>query len=124
MIEISEAENIHAILIDKFGGSKGIRDIGLLESALNRPYATFGGEELYPNPTDKAAAILESILINHPFVDGNKRTGYVLARLLLLANNCDIEASQDEKYAFVIAITKGEMRIDDIKNWLVGHLAK
>ena len=97
MTDISEAEKIHAILIDKFGGSKGVRDANLLESALHRSFATFEQTELYPDPIDKAAAILESILINYPFVDGNKRTGYVLARLLLMANDCDIEASQSDK---------------------------
>ena len=72
MIELRDALNIHDILIDKFGGSRGVRDLGLLESALHRPFATFENQELYPSPIDKAAAVLESILINHPFIDGNK----------------------------------------------------
>lgn len=74
MIDIKDVENIHAILIDKFGGSKGIRDQGALESALHRPNSTFEQQDLYPTAIDKAAAILESIFMNHPFVDGNKRT--------------------------------------------------
>lgn len=82
MIELRDVLNIHNILIDKFGGSKGVRDQGSLESAINRPFATFDNQDLYPTPWDKAAAILESILINHPFVDGNKRTAYVLMRLI------------------------------------------
>lgn len=84
MIEIKDVENIHNILIERYGGGKGIRDIGLLESAINRPFATFNEQSLYPTPIDKAAAILESILINHPFVDGNKRTAYALMRLFFL----------------------------------------
>ena len=83
MISIKEVEIIHNILIDKFGGSKGIRDIGLLESALARPFSTFDNKDLYENPIEKASAILESIVINHPFIDGNKRTAYTLMRLLL-----------------------------------------
>jgi death-on-curing protein len=78
MIELQDVLNIHNILIDKFGGSKGVRDHGSLESAINRPFATFEKHDLYPTPSAKAAAILESILINHPFLDGNKRTAYVL----------------------------------------------
>jgi death-on-curing protein len=78
MIQIEEVEKIHDILIEKFGGAKGIRDRGTLESALGRPFQTFDGEDLYPNPVDKAAAIFESIISNHPFVDGNKRTAYAL----------------------------------------------
>ena len=118
MIHLEEAERIHALLIEKFGGSKGLRDKGALEAAINRPYATFDQKELYPRPVDKAAAILESILINHPFIDGNKRTGYVLMRLTLMQHGFDITASQLEKYEFVLAVTKGEITIDGIKNWL------
>jgi death-on-curing protein len=124
MFAIGEVEKIHSILIDKFGGRKGVRDFALLESALNRPFATFDAQELYPDPLDKAAAILESIVINHPFVDGNKRTGYVLARLLLMANDWDIAEDQQDKYDFVIAVSKGEMRFAEIKSWLEIHAAK
>jgi len=77
MINLRLAGNIHNILIEKFGGSKGIRDAGALESALARPYATFDQLELYPAAVDKAVAIFESIIISHPFIDGNKRTAYV-----------------------------------------------
>ena len=110
MISIKEVEIIHNILIDKFGGSKGIRDIGLLESALARPFATFDDNDLYPNPTEKASAILESIVINHPFIDGNKRTAYTLMRLILLENGLDIIASQESKYDLVISASTGKFR--------------
>lgn len=73
MIDIQTVESIHNILIDKFGGSKGIRDIGALEASLARPYTTFDQKELYPTSIDKAAAVFESVIINYPFVDGNKR---------------------------------------------------
>ncbi len=78
MISFHEVENIHRLLISEFGGSHGIRDKELLDSALARPFQTFDGKELYSTPIDKAASLIESILINHPFVDGNKRTDYVL----------------------------------------------
>lgn len=124
MISIREVEIVHNILIDKFGGSKGIRDLGLLESALARPFATFDGKDLYTNSIEKASAILESIIINHPFIDGNKRTAYTLMRLLLLENGLDISASQDEKYEFVISASKGEFRFEEIKNWIEYNLKK
>jgi death on curing protein len=73
---------LHELSINIFGGSHGLRDEGSLESAIARPYQSFGGENLYPNPFYKAAAILESIIINHPFIDGNKRTG-LLAMLFV-----------------------------------------
>ena len=124
MISVKEVEEIHKILIDNFGGSHGIRDLGSLESALARPFQSFGNEELYPSPILKAAALLESILINHPFVDGNKRIAYVLMRILLMADKLDIVASQNEKYTFVIGASKGDFRFDEIKIWLTKHVSK
>lgn len=122
MITLQEVESIHDILIEKFGGSKGTRDRGILESAVNRPYQTFDQIELYPRPVDKAAAIFESIISNHPFVDGNKRTAYVLMRLMLLENSLDILANQNEKYDFVMGAAKGELKYDQIKEWLTNHV--
>ncbi len=122
MIELRDALNIHDILIDKFGGSRGVRDVGLLESALHRPFATFENQELYPSPIDKAAAVLESILINHPFIDGNKRTAYVLMRLMLLEGGYDINAKQDEKYYMVTTASTGEIRFEEIRNWIHTHV--
>lgn len=124
MINIEEVLRIHNLLIDTFGGSKGVRDKASLESAIHRPYATFDQMELYPDPIDKAAAILESILINHPFIDGNKRTGYVLMRLILLQYKLDIDTSQTEKYSFVIAVAKGEMTKEVIIVWLKSKVKK
>jgi death on curing protein len=124
MIELRDVLNIHNILIDKFGGSKGVRDQGSLESAINRPFATFDNHDLYPTPSDKAAAILESILINHPFIDGNKRTAYVLMRLILLDNGLDVVADQEDKYKMVISASTGDIRFDDIKKWIQTRLKK
>jgi death on curing protein len=67
---------LHERSVQEYGGSHAIRDEGLMESAITRPYQTFDGVDLYPSFYEKAAAIAESIIINHPFVDGNKRTGY------------------------------------------------
>jgi len=122
MITLQEVESIHEILIEKFGGSNGTRDRGILESAINRPYQTFDQTELYPLPVDKAAAVFESIISNHPFVDGNKRTAYVLMRLILRQYNLDILANQNEKYDFVMSAAKGEIKYDQIKEWLTNHV--
>ena len=85
MILINDILELHEKSIVDFGGSHGIRDIGLLESAIARPFQTFGGEDLYRTTFEKAAALAESVIINHPFVDGNKRTG-MLAMVSLLLN--------------------------------------
>lgn len=118
MITVEQAKKIHEILIDKYGGAKGLRDLALLESALSRPYQTFGGIELYEDVFNKAAAIIESILINHPFIDGNKRIGFVILRLILLEEGWELSASQEEKYQFVIGIASGNMNFDGILIWI------
>jgi death on curing protein len=122
MITIDEVIRIHDILIEEFGGSKGIRDSKLLDSAINRPFQTFDKKDLYPSPVEKSAAIFESIIINHPFIDGNKRIAFVLMRLILLQYDLDIKANQDEKYDFVIKAAKGELDIELIKDWLFNRI--
>lgn len=118
MISIQEALNVHSILIENFGGGEGVRDYALLESSLLRPYQTFDGLELYPTAIHKAAAILESIVKNHPFIDGNKRTGYVLARLIIMGSGLDIFADEDTKYELVIKVSKSELDFEEILSWL------
>lgn len=122
MITIKEVLIIHQLAIKQFGGSEGVRDFGLLESAIQRPFVTFGNEELYPTATDKAAAIVESIVKNHPFSDGNKRTGYILMRLFLLKSKMDIAATESEKYEFIINIAEGKIEIEAIKLWIKNNL--
>ena len=118
MIKVNQALAIHTIVIEKFGGSQGIRDIGGLESALARPFQTFAGEDLYPSFEEKAAAIGESIIMNHPFVDGNKRTGYLLMEALLRYGNKKISVNNEVLYQFVISISTGEIKFEQIVDWL------
>ena len=112
---------IHARLIEETGGSSGIRDLGLLRSAVSRPQATFAQEELYPNILLKAAALLESLVNNHPFVDGNKRTGITASALFLQANGYKLNASQKELSDFTLSIAKGVKNIESISLWLERH---
>ena len=118
MISVEQALKIHALAIEKFGGSIGLRDIGALESALARPFQTFGGDDLYPGIFEKAAAIAESIIINHPFIDGNKRSGYLLMEALLRYKGFRINASDEILYKFIINISTGAISFDDIVEWL------
>jgi len=97
MIGLDEALAIHTAIVNDTGGAHGARDTGGLEAALNRPYATFDGVDFYPEPVDKAAALLESVIMNHLFVYGNKRTGYVLARLTLNTFDLDLSAADDDE---------------------------
>jgi death-on-curing protein len=118
MININEILFIHKRQIQEFGGGYGIRSFEAIESAINRPFATFGGQELYPSPIDKAAAIGESIINNHPFIDGNKRTGYGAMLMILNNSGIKINATKNEKYDFVIDIASGKKKFEDIKDWL------
>ena len=118
MISAEEAIQIHALLIQKFGGSPGLRNPEALESALTRPYQTFESQDLYPTPEEKAAAVLESIISNHPFVDGNKRLGYVLMKLTLLKAKKKLMASQEELYQFILQIANGKLSIEKITAWI------
>ena len=81
-------------------------------------YSCYCKDHVQPTITKKAAALIESILINHPFIDGNKRTGYVLMRSLLLLNTADITAGEEEKYAFVIGVAEGKLNTEAITTWL------
>lgn len=119
MFSLRQVLLVHAELLKTYGGSTGIINIGNLESALSRPFQTFGQTELYPSPHYKAAAILHSIILNHPFIDGNKRTAFYLAVILLLSYDLEITASEDQNFNFLINIAKGEMEFEAIVTWLI-----
>jgi death-on-curing protein len=112
---------IHSRLIDETGGEHGIRDLGLLQSAISRLQAVFEGNELYPDIHQKAAALLESLINNHPFVDGNKRTGIASAAMFLQPNSYFLTASNQELEPFVLSIASGEQTYDSIVEWLKTH---
>ena len=118
MIKIEEVFELHEKSILDYGGSRGLRDIGLLQSALARPFQTFGGEDLYPTIFEKAAALGESLIVNHPFIDGNKRTGMLCMTALLIINNYTFIASSNEFYNFVINISTGSISFEEIVTWL------
>lgn len=124
MILIDDILNLHKLSIEKYGGSDGIRDFGLLESAIARPFQTFGGEDLYPSLFEKAAALGESLILNHPFVDGNKRTGTVAMIALLQEEQLHLVATQENLYNFVIAISIGKKKFEEIVEWLKENVNK
>jgi death-on-curing protein len=108
MITVAIAERFHERSIQEFGGGSGIRDKGSLEAALARPYQTFGGEDLYPTVAGKAAALMEAVIIRHPWIDGNKRTGLGLALFLLARSGYRLNATQDDLYEITIKVAEGK----------------
>lgn len=112
---------IHDQMIKRFGGSHGIRDIGLIESAIGRPMSTFDGADLYINIFDKAAALLQSLLKNHAFVDGNKRTALSCAGVFLKINSYSLINDHDNEVEFAIKVDNSNLSIEEISNWLRLH---
>ena len=108
-------------IIQQTGGTVGLRDEGLLESAVYRPRASFGGQDLYTDLFSKAAALGHSIILNHPFVDGNKRVGFEAMRLMLRLNGYDLHAALEVKFDFVMDIAKGKLTEQAIADWLTQH---
>lgn len=119
--DLEQVVKLHSSLIAKTGGMDGIRDENLLDSALNSLFQTFDGNELYPDIFDKAAQLCYSLVENHPFADGNKRTGVHLTLLFLNLNGEKIEYTQSELIDFGLGIASGKMTKDSIKEWLLNH---
>lgn len=124
MFEIEIVKQIHNEIIKETGGFYGLRDENLLTSSLKTPFQSFQGKDLYPTTEEKAAKLLELIIENHPFLDGNKRTAYVLFRLFLEENNLIIKASEEEKYKFIMSIASGKLKFEEILNWIKIHTEK
>ncbi|MEP6948785.1 MAG: type II toxin-antitoxin system death-on-curing family toxin [Ginsengibacter sp.] len=118
MILKTDILRLHELSIQKYGGSRGVRDAGLLDSAIARPFQTFDGLDLYVSTIEKAAAFAESIIINHPFIDGNKRTGFLAMLAILKIGEMSLIASEEEAYQFTISISTGEIKFDQIIEWL------
>jgi death on curing protein len=121
---LDEVLAIHADQIARYGGSLGIRDGGLLESALAMPEATYAGEDLHPTLTEKAAAYLFHLVKNHAFVDGNKRVGLAVALAFLAMNDVTIRASDDELVDVVFGVAEGRMSKADVAVFLRAHERK
>ncbi|HSN77608.1 MAG TPA: type II toxin-antitoxin system death-on-curing family toxin [Anaerolineae bacterium] len=109
---------IHMRLIAETGGSAGVRDLDLLASAVGRPQASFGGQDLYPDVFDKAAALLDSLVRNHPFVDGNKRVGITAVGLFLLGNGLRLTASNADLQQFTLQVARSEAPMEQMVAWL------
>jgi death on curing protein len=108
---------LHEQQVQRYGGAPGLRDSGALESALARPAATFGGEDLYPDIADKAAALMHSLALNHPFVDGNKRVAAFAAIVFVESNGHEFLATPGELVETTLAVAEGEMAVEALAIW-------
>lgn len=121
-LTVEEVGRIHHYVIEEIGGGHGIRDHGLLESATEQPQMSFGGSDLYQGIVEKAATLGYSIVTNHPFLDGNKRTGYVAMRTFLLRNGYDISGRTEVKVRVMLAVASGQMNRETFAEWVRDHL--
>lgn len=124
LITLEQALFAHDKIVSETGGSQGIRDVGLLDSALNRPTHSFGGVYLYKTIFEKAAALIHSLIFNHPFVDGNKRISTFLTYRFLLINNYKLEVTNKDLVKFALGIESKKINLEGIAKWLKSHTKK
>ena len=116
-LSVDQILALHAELIEEFGGGTGLRDRGVLESAAARPAMTFGGEDLYEDAAAKAAALLHSLVLNHPFLDGNKRVGIHATEFFLEMNGWSLAATDDELEELTLAVARGQIAAEALAIW-------
>ncbi len=109
---------IYRRVIEETGGAFGVRDEGLLRSALARPRASFGGQDLYPTLFEKAAALLESLVMNHPLLDGNKRVAWECLDLTLELNGYVLRSSSEESFMLISRVIERAATVQDVAEWL------
>ena len=121
MIVLSKEQVIalHAQLIEETGGVGGLRDEGLLDSALNAPFQSFGNVEPFPSIQQKAARLGYGLIMNHPFVDGNKRIGAHVMLVFLALNGIELDYTQDELADVILSVASGETGFDDLLKWII-----
>lgn len=120
-LTVNEVLLLHARLIQRTGGSRGLRDMGMLESAVARPRATFAGADLYPDQWTKAAALMHSLILNHPFMDGNKRVALTATGVFLDLNGYRMTISNQEAVDLILSVISGELDLEAISAWLEQH---
>ncbi|MFN6462042.1 MAG: type II toxin-antitoxin system death-on-curing family toxin [Nostoc sp. DedVER02] len=121
-LSIFQVLDIHQDEINSFGGTSGVRDEGLLDSALAQPQATFGGELLHPTIHEQAAAYLYHLAMNHPFIDGNKRTAFAVMDTFITLNAYSLNLSQEQAYNLVIQVVQKEISKEELSAFLELHL--
>ena len=117
-LTLKEILILHNKLIETSGGSKGIRDINNLKSAIAQPFMTFDGKYLYESIIDKAIALGFSLIMNHPFIDGNKRIGHAAMEIFLFLNGYELNAKQAEQERIILDLASGKLNREKFAKWV------
>ena len=117
-LTLAEVLEIYEHVMKQSGGLLSIRDVNALDSAIAQPRMTFDGLDLYPTVIEKASALGYSLIQNHPFMDGNKRTGHATLEIFLVLNGYHIVANVDEQVGVILRVASGEMKRDEFTEWL------
>lgn len=120
-LSLREILTLHERIAAGSGGAVGVRDLGLLESAIAQPRQSFDGADLHPSILDKAAALGFSLIANHPFVDGNKRVGHAAMEVFLMLNGYEVDASVDEQERVILAVASGRSTREEFTRWVAEH---
>jgi death-on-curing protein len=121
-LTLNEVLEVHRQVMAQSGGAEGLMHLSALESALAQPQMTFGGEDLYPTLVDKAAALGYALIKNHPFLDGNKRTGHAAMEVFLVLNGYEIRAAIDEQEHIILQVAASEIDREEFTTWLRTHV--
>lgn len=121
LLTVDEIVELHTKLIARTGGSHGLRDLGLLESAVYSAQSSFGDEELYPTIPEKAARLMYALVSNHAFVDGNKRIGVLVMLMILKLNGISLHYTQTELINLGLSAAAGNIKYEDILTWILKH---
>lgn len=120
-LTVEEVLLIHERVLARFGGAGGVRDYGLLQSAVERPRMCFGNQELYSDLFHRAAALGHSVVLNHPFIDGNKRTAWEAMHTMIEENDYALKASADQIVGLMLRIEDKTLGVEEIAAWLKAH---
>ena len=123
-LTLGEVLDLHRGIIEQSGGACGMRELGGVESAVAQPQMTFGGEELYPTIESKATALCFSLVMNHPFVDGNKRIGHAAMETFLVMNGFEIVANVDDAEKIILTLAAGELSREELLEWVASHIQR
>lgn len=121
-LTLREVLSLYRDVMQSSGGALGVRDLGGLESAIAQPRMTFGGEEFYSDIAAKAAALGFSLIMNHPFLDGNKRLGHAAMEVFLVINGFELEAEADEQEGVILQLAASKLNRESFARWVREHI--